>query len=179
MTDPLSVAASVAGLISLGIKVTQSLVDYYTSYKDQDLDIASTNKKLESLLDIFQHLDQALISRKFEADERSLIEKIKNTIRNCDEFIGEVQDECQKFSKALSNEAKDVVKVAARRLAYPFRDNTLQKLDENIGKLRVNIFFALYVLQLKNNRKIQHDIDDTKSLLNLIRASQISSKLRD
>ena len=30
--EPLSVAASVAGLISLGIQVTQSLVDFYNAY---------------------------------------------------------------------------------------------------------------------------------------------------
>jgi ankyrin repeat domain-containing protein 50 len=35
MTDPLSVAAGVAGLISLGIQVTESLVKFYTSYKGQ------------------------------------------------------------------------------------------------------------------------------------------------
>ncbi len=39
MTEPLSVAASVAGLISLGIQVTQSLVDFYNAYKNRDLDL--------------------------------------------------------------------------------------------------------------------------------------------
>ena len=45
MTDPLSVAASVAGLIPLGIHVTQSLVDFCTSYRDQDCDLANVGEE--------------------------------------------------------------------------------------------------------------------------------------
>lgn len=53
MTDPLPVAAGVAGLVSLGIQVTQSLVEFYNAYKKQDSDLNSTTKRLKSLLDIF------------------------------------------------------------------------------------------------------------------------------
>ena len=53
MTEPLSVAASVTGLISLGIQVTQSLVDFYNAYKNRDSDLVHITERLESLLDIF------------------------------------------------------------------------------------------------------------------------------
>ena len=42
--DGLSVAASVAGIISLGIQVTQCLTDFYDAYKSQEHDIANTAK---------------------------------------------------------------------------------------------------------------------------------------
>ena len=53
MTDPLSVAASVAGLISLGIQVTQSLADFYNAYENRDSELVHTIERLDSLLDIF------------------------------------------------------------------------------------------------------------------------------
>ena len=87
MTEPLSIAASVAGLVSLGIQVTQSLVDFYTSYKHQESDLVNTTEKLESLVDIFQELEKTLVDRKFQKDERSLIEKIEKTIKDCDKSI--------------------------------------------------------------------------------------------
>jgi len=179
MGDPLSVAASVVGFISLGMQVTQLLVDFYTSYRDRDSDLAATTKKLESLLDIFQQLKETLDSRRFEADERSLIEKIETTITDCDESIKELQDEYQKFSEASLNGAKNAIRVAARRVTYPFRRSTLQKLDEDVGELRTNVSFALDVLQVKDNKRIRDDIDDTKSLLGLVRASQVSADIRD
>ena len=54
--DGFSVAASVAGIISLGIQVTQSLTDYYEAYKGQKLDIANTAEKLKNLLCVFERL---------------------------------------------------------------------------------------------------------------------------
>lgn len=75
MTEPLSVAASVAGLISLGIQVTQSLVEFYNAYKNRDSDLVDMAERLESLLDIFQCLGKTLSDRSFQADEQSLISK--------------------------------------------------------------------------------------------------------
>lgn len=60
MTDPLSVTAGIAGLFSLGIQVTESLVKFYNSYKSQDIDVARVTTKLENLSDIFRSLSAAL-----------------------------------------------------------------------------------------------------------------------
>lgn len=179
MTDPLSVAASVAGLVSLGIQVTQSLVDFYNAYKERDSDLLGMTERLGGLLDIFQCLKRTLVDGKFQADEQGLIERIETSIENCDELIQELQDECQKFSKASPNGIKAAVKVAGRQAIYPFRRSTLQKLDEDIGEIRANLSSALDVLQLKETKRVQDDITETKALLNLVRTSQISSNHRD
>ena len=179
MSDPLSIAASVAGLISLGIQVTQSLIDFYTLYKHQESDLVNTIEKLESLVDIFQELEKALIDRKFQKDERNLIEKIEKTIKDCDESIKELQEELQKFSKASLNRIKATVKVAARRVAYPFRQSTLQKLEEDISDICTNLSFTLNILQLKDNKRVQDDVADIESLLALIRGDQVVSDVSD
>jgi hypothetical protein len=175
MSDPFSLAASVVGLVSLGIQVTQSLFDFYTSCRDRAIDLAGTTKKLENLLDIFQHLHEALTSRKFEPDERGLIETIDKTIGDCEDVIRELQEDYQKFTKTSPLGARDGIKSATRLLAYPFRRSTLQKLDENIGEIRANVSIALTALQLKDSMRRQQDIDDVKSLLDLVRANQIST----
>lgn len=112
MSDLLSIAGSVGGLISLGIQVTRSLVDFYTSYKHQDSELAGTIEKLDRLLIILESLEKTLSNRKFQADERSLIKNIETSIKNCDELIHELKAECQKFSKSTSNGIKAVIKVA-------------------------------------------------------------------
>jgi hypothetical protein len=179
MSDPFSLAVSGAGLLSLGIQVTQSLVDFYASYKDRDSNLNNTVQELESLLDILQHLSKALATRKFEADERGLVERIENTIKDCEEAIKELDDECKKFKQASSQGKIDAIKVAARKLAYPFRRSTLQKIDENVGELRTNVGLALGVLQLKDSVKTQNEIDDIKELVTLIQARQISRDIQD
>ena len=178
MPDPLSVAASVAGLISLGIQVTQSLVDFYNAYKNRVSNLADTTEKLESLLDIFQCLEKTLSDRSFQADEQKLISSIEASVKKCDELIQELQYECQKFNKIPSQGLEAALKVAGRRMLYPFRQSTLQKLDEDISEIRAHLSFTLDVLQLKDNKRIQDDATQMKNLLDLVRTDQISSNLR-
>jgi ankyrin repeat domain-containing protein 50 len=179
MTDPLSVAAGIAGLISLGIQVTKSLVKFYTSYKGQDNDVIRMTEKLESLLGMFQFLHGALQRRIFRSHEQDLIKNIESSIHKCDELIEELKEECEKFDKASTTGIKGTIGAARRRATYPFRQSTLQKLDEAISEIRHNLSLALEVLQLGDHKNTQDDITELKSLLEVVRASQISSTIRD
>jgi len=179
MGDPLSVAASVAGLLSLGIQVTQSLVTYYTSYRNQDSHVARTISRLEALLETFQDLSETLSRRRFVPDEQSLIAQVESSIQDCKDLIFELQQEVEKFSDDSKSGLRTAIKTASRRLAYPLRQSTLQKLDEDIGDIRENLSFALNVLQINDGQKVQGDLHDIKSVLELVRTSQVSKEVRD
>jgi hypothetical protein len=60
MADPLAIASGIAGLLSLGIQVTQTLVSFYTTYKDQDTDLAKVTHNLDNLQSVFRALDVAV-----------------------------------------------------------------------------------------------------------------------
>ena len=179
MGDPISVTGTVVGVISLGIQVMQSLVSFYNSYKSQVSDLAQTTDKLNSLLEIFQSLEKTLSGRKFLPDEKGLVKNIEISIKNCDDLIYEFQDEVKKFNRTSSGETVATIKRAGRQATYPFRQSTLQKLDEDIKDIRANISSALDALQLKDSEKIQDDITETKDLLDMVRTSQVSFELRD
>jgi ankyrin repeat domain-containing protein 50 len=177
--DGLSVAASVAGIISLGIQVTQSLVDYYEAYKDQKSDIANTAKKLENLLCVLESLCRQLTNRKFRADEQDLLETIEGSIEVCEENIHELQTKVEKFKDSSGDGIRAAVRTATRQLAYPFKESTLRKLDADIDEIVSHLSLALQVLQQKDIGNVQDDIEDAKAVLDLVRASQISSTIRD
>ena len=168
MADPLSVAGSVVGLISLGITVTQSLVDFYTTLRDQESNVAHATGKLNRLLGILQALRGQLTNREFRADERDLLDNIERSIHACDEYIRELQTENEKFKDHST----------ARRLAYPFRQGTLQKLAEDIDETASHLSLALQLLHQNDIGRVHDDIGDAKSLLDLVRADQISSTIR-
>lgn len=179
MSEPLSVAAGVAGLISLGIQVTEGLVRFYTSYKNQDANVARTTEKLENLLVTFRCLNDALQKRIFRPEEQELIKKIQSSVQQCDELIQELQQECDGFKKDPTNGLGKAIKVAGRRLAYPFRQSTLQKLNEDIDEIRENLSLAFDVLQLRDHKQTQDDIAEINALLQLMRLSQISKDVHD
>ena len=47
MADPLSIAAGIAGFLSLGIHVAQALVDFYAVYKMQDTNVAKVTQLID------------------------------------------------------------------------------------------------------------------------------------
>ncbi|MCJ1429570.1 hypothetical protein MMC29_007485 [Sticta canariensis] len=179
MADPVSIAGTAAGLISLGIQVTQELVNFYTAYKSQDSALAGMVKRLEDLSSIFQTLESTLSGRNAQKEEEGVIERIGIFIGECDELIHELDEECRKFQRTSSNGIAAAVRVAGRRATYPFRRTTLQALDDTIGEIRNNLWFALDVLQLNDNSRTQDSIAEVKLLLELVRARQISSDLCD
>ena len=179
MPDPFSVSAGVAGLIALGIQVSQSLVDFYNLYKDLNSDLNSTMKRLESLLNIFKYLGETVSNRKFQADERDLVENIETSISECDVLVHELQHEWKKLRKTSSGGVMSTIKIAGRRVTYPFRRSTLLRIDEDIDEIRANLSSALEVLQLKDNNRIQTDVADIKTLVNLVKTNQISNDICD
>lgn len=73
-------AASVGGVVSLGIQVTQSLVDFYSAYKSQKSDVAYSIKRLEYLLGVLEILRKQLADRTFPANQQNLHRNIEDSI---------------------------------------------------------------------------------------------------
>lgn len=135
--------------------------------------------KLESLLATFRYLSDALQKRTFRLDEQNLIKNIESSAHSCDVLIQEIKEEYEKFDRTSSTGIKGVIRVTGRRVAYPFRQSTLQKLDEALGKIRRNLSLTLDVLQLGDHKSTQDNVAELKSLLEVVRACQISSEFPD
>ncbi|KAJ5372564.1 NACHT nucleoside triphosphatase [Penicillium concentricum] len=170
MADPLSV-------ISFGIQVTQSLVEFYSAYKDQDNALAKIIVNLENLLGILQSIDGAVQNRQSQTD--TLLQEIDKAAAGCREIIEELWDECQKFQKDSSLSLKGRIQVAGRRVTYPFRTSTLQKLEEDIAEIRENLSLALNVLQLRNQTGLEDGISELKIIVQQTNTIQISAMIRD
>ena len=178
MGDPFSAAGSVVGVISLGIQVTQSLVKFYQSYTGRNSELTGFIERLQELGGILQSVEKSLSNRQFQPSERDLVDRIETSIKNCNDSIQELQDECQKFYQNPSSGIKNTIKVVGRRATYPFRRGTLCNLDEDISDIRANLSFALDALQLNGSQRIKDDVTEMKIVLEHVRNSQISSDLR-
>ncbi|KAJ5520152.1 NACHT nucleoside triphosphatase [Penicillium fimorum] len=177
MADPLSIASGVAGLLSFGIQVTQTLVEFYSAYKSQTPALAKIILNLESLSSILRSLDDAVQKRQSQTD--ALLQEIDKAAAGCREIIEELWDECQKFQKDSTLSLKGRIQVAGRRAIYPFRTSTLQKLEEDIGEIRDSLSLALNVLQIRNQTGLEDGISELKILVQQTNTIQISATIRD
>ncbi|KAH6870903.1 ankyrin repeat-containing domain protein, partial [Thelonectria olida] len=179
MTDPLSVAGSAVGVISLGITVAQGLFDYYAAFQGQKSDVAYTTKKLSRLLELLESLRQQLERRQSQADDRGILTSMEYCMGDCKELIRDLEAELNKFNQAPHQGTMAGLRAAGRRIAYPFRQSTLQKLDEDVDDFVSCLSLAMQLLQQSDICRVQDDIEDTKALLDLTRATQVSSGIRE
>ncbi|CAG8902272.1 unnamed protein product [Penicillium egyptiacum] len=178
MSDPLSIAAGIAGFLSLGIQVTQTLVDFYSVYKSQDADIAKITRNMENLQGAFRSLESAIQKRQSQPNAEELLKEVEKATQRCHEIIHELRAECQKLHSESVTCLKGRLQAAGRRATYPFRKSTIQKIEEDVGAIRENMLFALNVLQFKSHNRIEDEISAVRSLLKRTNSSQISFAIR-
>ena len=179
MTDPFSIGAGAVGIISLAIQVTQSLVKIYDSYKDRDSDLKGVDKRLTALTTSLEALENIVKDPNYVEEHGDLCRSVQSSIEDCSDYVQELVEECQKFEQNPNTGAVSKIKVTGRRLAYPFRQSTIQKLDENISGIRSNVAFALGVLQAQTSQALKDDISGVKSLLESVELNRLEFKLRE
>ncbi|KAF9875475.1 hypothetical protein CkaCkLH20_06856 [Colletotrichum karsti] len=178
MSDPLSVAGTAVGIVSLGLQVVQGLYDYCRAVKNQDADIAHTTQKLAHLLEVLNSVSQVLEKRKFRTCDRGTIAAVEGRIVICEKNINELQDEANKFGPRKSGSGLTATKALARQAFYRFRQSTLQSLEKNVDETVNHLSFALQLLQQTDVSNIRDHIEDSTALLGLMRAGQINRDIR-
>ncbi|KAI0391538.1 ankyrin repeat-containing protein [Xylariaceae sp. FL0594] len=177
MADPLSAAGTAVGVISLGIQVAQSLYTYYCDIRSQYADTADTLTRLEDLLELLKCLHEQLVNRRPRPKNQTLIDRINIEMKYCEELIYGLEEEAAKFQRTDQKNIKSLIQLASRQAAYPFRKGTLAKLNGDIDDIRSQLNFALQILQQKTIDRTEDEVEELKALVDLIRASQVSSEL--
>jgi hypothetical protein len=163
MADPLSIAASAAGLITLGVSACSSLVQFYSSWKDSNDDIKATYDSLSALAKTFRLIDEKIKKASFSRD---VVEHVTESIISCAAGIQSLRSKLDKISVT-----KPGVSAYLRRAQYPFREKTLVKLQGTIADLRSNLTLAVDALQidassttLQRLRLLGEKVDDLAEL---------------
>ncbi|EXJ88027.1 hypothetical protein A1O1_04954 [Capronia coronata CBS 617.96] len=178
MGDPLSVAASVAGLLSLGLQSTEYLYKYYAACRDQHRDLAKIADQLGGLLESLHIIDQIVRTRKWRPTELSIIQSIERSITRSENAINVLQAEVDKFKNVPADDWRKKAVVVGRRAAYPFKRSTLEDLGDDVNDFRDNLSIALQALQLKEHQNTQGDIEEVNAIIKDIQARSVSADLR-
>ena len=140
--------SAVVGIVSFGIQVTKGLVDYYSSWKDQDSDIAHICTSLENLSRILDILSDTLHK------DLSPNTRIQNTVvENANHvkvaMVG-LQEELNSIQAEDSPKpgVRSFMRKHIRRSTYPFKEKTLHKIQESVAEARSNLNTILQLLQM-------------------------------
>ena len=178
MGDPLSVAAGIAGLVSVGLQTTEYLVKYYTAYRNRDDDLGRTADRLGDLLQSLHTVDDVVQKRTWRPNEKTILQTFEQTISRCEDVIHELEEEVRKLQKEPSHTLIQTIRAVGRRAAYPFRQSTLKKLDEDVDEFRDNVSMALQALQLKEHQNTQDGIEEMKKIMMNTQAQHMAADVR-
>ncbi|KAK5304383.1 hypothetical protein LTR99_004839 [Exophiala xenobiotica] len=177
MGDPLSVAASVAGLLSVALQSTEYLYKYYTVCRDQHRDLVKVADQLGGLRESLQIIDDHVRTRTWRVTEESIIRSIERSITRSEDAINALQAEVGKFKKEPADDWRKKAVVVGRRAAYPFKRSTLEDLGDDVSVFRNNLSIALDALQLKEHKNTQSDIEEVNAIVKNLRVRNVSADL--
>ena len=144
--EALGAASAAAGLLSLGITVCQSLLDYYQSWKDAEDNVAKTYASIEALSKTLRLLAIAVEYKEFNRD---IVDQAGDSITSAEQSIHNLEKKLDKVRiVALQDGWRDRAKAQFRRTLYPFKESTLAKLRELTSETRDNLSLALDLLQI-------------------------------
>lgn len=146
MSDPLSITASVAGLVSLGIQVVGGITKYLEAVRERKNDVASVKAQVVRTQDLLTLV--AKVAAKVEPNHSTAAAFLKNSasvqpeLQALEEFVRKL--DTTKLPQP-SHEVLGKVYVQAKKLTYPFHRATMDRLQSQLARVNSMLQAALQV----------------------------------
>lgn len=138
--DPLSIAASIAGLVGLSCEISYIVQEYYSSAKNASKDIKNVQNELEALSDVLKRLEYMLRNdrevKAFSAFSSSSV--LVTALQACHEQIKEIS------AKLKSSKHGSDCRIW-ERLKWPFSEKDVKKMLDAIRRFTLTFQFSLTV----------------------------------
>ena len=144
----LGVAASVISIISFGIQIAQGLQQYYESWRDQDSEVADMCASLDSLSRTLAVLSETF--QRHDPPSMSIQQRVVESVHSVNITMKKLEGELEKVQNRESpiQGVRDAIRRHVRRTLYPFKEETLQKIQNAVSEARSDLNLALQVLHM-------------------------------
>ena len=137
MADPLSIAASIAGLVTLAEVVFTRTYKYVRAVKKAAAEISALSSEIGALYGLLCSL--RTISLQLEGEKFESTARI-HYINSCQQTLEKVKDVLDKDKSSSSEEPWDALKY---KLRWPFKSNEVKALLEDIERHKATLSVAL------------------------------------
>jgi hypothetical protein len=148
MADPLSMAASVAGLVSLGVQVYSGISTYLDALRGRDDELRSARQGAKTLGDVVYVIEQ-LIPR-LQAKSQMHASAVSECVQSCQTELASFQDFLHELGSSPNSSGtfRESVRDHKKKLTYAFHRSNLDRLESRLGKVNGTLQTALQVLTL-------------------------------
>ncbi|CEI70731.1 unnamed protein product [Fusarium venenatum] len=154
MSDPLSVAGTAVGIMSLGIQVCNGLVKYLRAVRGRKEEIRDGVREVEQVVSLLYSLNNTLPN----VDLRNGTNSLRTCVHNCYTKLEELQRLLDELCKTQpSNKATKRAADAIRSVSYPFQQEKLSMIRDSLRSVLNNLGLIISAISLDSNASI-HDI---------------------
>lgn len=136
--DPLSIAASVAGLVSLTLDASLTVGSYYKAAKDASKTVQEIQQELFLMHSVLQQLDDLLQSQQMKSNAFAQPSVLATAVTSCTQSVGDIYSKLQRPKQDGLSRAKEALK-------WPFGEKDIQKRLEALRRYTSTFQFSLTV----------------------------------
>jgi hypothetical protein len=150
MADGFSIAGTAAGVISLGLSVSQGLLAYYGQFKSFHEQIDEVTSRVSSLDGILNTLQNMVINTHvlFTSPTAQSTAIAVDCIIGCRNGLQRLQNMLEKCRNTTPSNNILGPNIQVNRMLYQFRRDTLIALVETINWLQANLSTSLQMLNM-------------------------------
>ncbi|ETS87124.1 hypothetical protein PFICI_00952 [Pestalotiopsis fici W106-1] len=157
MADPLSAAASVAGLVSLGLQVSSGIIKYIDAVKSRDEELTHIRKKNDILLSVIEAIQRSCSSSRTQYPQSTAA--VTQTFQLCDTQLKALDSLLAGLTNGSLNPSTHTkVRDLGRKVKYPFRREQVKALTSTLDQAIATLQLAVQGLELdvsqQNNDKL-------------------------
>lgn len=147
MAEAIGTFGTAVGVASLGIQVCQGLFTYFSAYKDQDAVVQKANQQISMLTSLLS-LTRDLL-RSLSQDHSPVVVQVEALVIECRSSIVELEVMLERCNRGSSqNGMRNRVQRNVQGALFPFRLDSLQKLQTDVSTIQDNLNLAFNLLQL-------------------------------
>lgn len=139
--DPLSVAASVAGVAATGLQLSQTIYDLVTTFSEAENEMMSVGNNLSLLAAVLNELE-GVLRRDSRVYRNRMIRVVNDILKNCQGIF-------QDISKYISVMPRHKLsKQFQRKVLWYFQRHRVKPLQAGLESMKSTLNVLLHVVQL-------------------------------
>ncbi|KAF7511002.1 hypothetical protein GJ744_005548 [Endocarpon pusillum] len=142
MSDPVSVAGTAVGIVSLGLVLCHGLTEYLQALKCRKEDIESISRQVDCLQSALNVISFAL--PKLSSDHQNAGHAVERCLYLCKDEMKQLSDRLSELKdQSHSDSFNQKLRLQARKLVYPFKQGSLRRLEDSVMKINQILSTAL------------------------------------
>ncbi|KXG49147.1 uncharacterized protein PGRI_030170 [Penicillium griseofulvum] len=132
MSDPISVAGTAVGIISLGLQVCGEIVSFCQAWQGFNEDIETISQKANSLRMPLRALRELI--EDFRTTDPSIATDLEEKAKSIEQAVKRLKTATDRYSSTTSD--KDSFRFQVKKAAYPFRKEGLRDIASDLDSVQ-------------------------------------------